>query len=32
MVQQLLRFCGENLYFPEIFCIFVFLLYQRYKR
>ena len=26
MVQQLLRFRGGNLYFPEIFCVFVYLL------
>lgn len=26
MVQQLLRFHGGNLCFPEIFCIFLYLL------
>ena len=26
MVQQLLRFRGGNLYFPENFCVFVYLL------
>lgn len=26
MVQQLLRFRGGNLYFLEIFCVFVYLL------